>query len=107
MQGRHFGALLESEGLGREDKSAEHGFLGKQSSTQSDLCSRASDSHQNVHFHWKGKAGLGAGDAHNTRQPRGRPALEGAFLPIFCFSLKYDFTETSTNRGTEAEKRRE
>lgn len=92
MKGRHFRALLESKGLGQEEKSTKHGFLGKQSSTQSDLCSRASNSHQNVHFHWKGKAGLGAGDTHNTRQPRGRPAFESSFWPIFFFSLKYDFT---------------
>lgn len=87
MKGRHFRALLERKGLGQEKKSTKHGFLGKQSSAQSDLCSRASNSHPNVHFHWKGKAGLGAGDTHSTRQPHSRPALEGSFLPIFFFFL--------------------
>lgn len=92
MKGRHFLVLLESKGLGQEEKSTKHDFLEKQSSTQSDLCSRASNSHQNVNFHWKRKAGLEAGDTHNTRQLRGRPAFGGSFLPIFFFSLKYDFT---------------
>lgn len=48
------------------------------------------------------KQDLGAGDAHGSRQPGSRPAFEGSFLPIFLFSLKYDFIPTSTNRAAKA-----
>lgn len=100
-KGRYFGAPRKAEGYGRKKKSTKHGFLGKQSSRQSDLCSPAPTPTKMFIFIGREKQVLGAGDTHSSRQPRSRPAFEDSFLPIFLFSLKYDFIQTSTNRAAK------